>query len=141
MKCVTPDHNQQGFTLVELLVAILIMAVGVLATLSLISASMNANTHANRLTTKTALAQQVIEDILSVSPDNQPELRTSTAGSVYKLDGANNDITFDGAGTFHASFSTIINTPVENVTQITITVSSVPDDGTPLRTTAYRYLE
>jgi type IV pilus assembly protein PilV len=140
-------QNRHGFTLVELLVALLIMAIGIIATLGLISASMNANTHANILTTKTALAQQVTEDLLSVSPDNQPELRTSTANTVYRLDRVKgtDDITFEGAGTFHAVFSTVINTPMENVTQILITVSMTspildPPDP-PLKITVYRYLE
>lgn len=136
MELIQPLHNQRGFTMIEMLVSMLIMAVGVLATLSLVSTSMNANSHANRLTTKTSLAQQMMEDLLS-----QKDITVPASNVVYNLNltGSNNDLTAPGGGTFHATYSTIQLSP--SLIRINITVSSVPDDGSPLITSTYRCSE
>ena len=134
----TPIQNRQGFTLVELMVSILIMVVGILATLSLISVSMKANTHANQLTTKTALAQQIMEDLLS---RDKSSLDIPATNVVYDLnipDTATTDLPASGAGTYHATYTTAWATTT--LVQISITVSSVPDDGLSLQCSAYRYL-
>ena len=121
--------------MIEMLVAMLLMTVGVLATLTMVSASIKANATANRLTTKTALAQQMMEDLLS-----QATLPVPVSNAVYNLNmtGSNNDFSAAGAGTYHATYST---TQVSTLVRVDIAVSSVPDDGTPLRTSAYRYQE
>lgn len=136
MERIQPLHNQRAFTMVELLVSMLIMAVGVLATLSLVSTSMNANSHANRLTTKTTLAQQMMEDLLS-----QKDITVPASNVVYNLNltGTNNDLTAPGSGTYHATYSTTQLSP--SLIRINITVASVPDDGTPLIASTYRCSE
>jgi len=123
-----------------MLVAMLIMAVGVLATLSMISASMDANSHANKLTTKTALAQQMMEDLLSRDKNT---LDVPATNVVYNLNltGTNNDLVTTagaGAGTYHATYSTAWS-PTPNLVLITIEISSVPADPRSLPLTAYAY--
>lgn len=132
-------HNRQGFTMVEMLIAIVIMTIGVITTLSMISTAMKANTISNRLSAKTSLAQQVAEEMLSRKIDD-PIITTTSPATVYDLDNflAGNDIVIDGAGTFHATYSTVINTPSANVTQIIITITTVPNDGNPLSITCYK---
>lgn len=140
-------NSQNGFTLVEVLVAVLIMVIGVFATLSLISTSMKANTHANQLTTKTALAQQMIEDMLS---RDKSSLDVPVTNAPYNLNitGAAVDLSVNGGGTYHATYTTSVSTvwdPVNNpdrrLVKIDIVVSSVPDDGLSLKTTVYKYQE
>ncbi len=136
-------QNQQGFTMIEMLIAMLIMTVGVITTLSMISASMRANTNANRLTTKTALAQQTVEDLLSMKSDDVVTLCPSTLTD-YNLNltgpvtGTANYLTVSGAGTYNAKCSA---TQLPALLQINIRVSTVPDDGASLQTAVYRYLE
>lgn len=136
MKLNHPLHNRRGFTLVEMLVAILLMSIGVIATLSMVSTAMNANSHANRLTTKTSLAQQMMEDLLS-----QKELPVPATNAVYNLNltGSNNDLSAEGAGTYHATYSTRQSSP--SMIRIDVQVTSVPDDSRPFRSTAYRCSE
>lgn len=131
-----PLHNRRGFTLVEMLVAILLMSVGVIATLSMVSTAMNANSHANRLTTKTSLAQQMLEDLLS-----QQGLPVPATNAVYDLDlnASTNDLSAEGAGTYHATYTTRQSS--SSMIRIDVEVSSVPDDKRPFRSTAYRCSE
>jgi len=62
----TPKHNKQndkGFTLLEVLIAILILSVGLLGMASLTVAIINGNKFSNDLTTATTLAQDKMEDV------------------------------------------------------------------------------
>jgi prepilin-type N-terminal cleavage/methylation domain-containing protein len=137
MKSPRHTHNQQGFTMIEMLIAMLVMTIGVLATVSTITTSMTANTHSNRLTTKTALAQQITEDLLSCDKSTLVVPVTNT----YKLDitGNANDLNVNGAGTYHAIYSTVW--AATNLAQINVVVTTVPDDGLPLKTSIYRNME
>ena len=136
-------HNRQGFSLVEVMVAMLIMTIGVSGSLTMIIASMKANTHANLLTTKTALAQQMAEDLVSmnsadvttVCPSALTDYNLNMTGTVS---GAANYLTISGSGTYNAkcsSDSTV--TPL----RISVNVYTVPNDGSPVTMTVYRYLE
>lgn len=161
MKPCSKLHNQRGFTIVEMLIAMLIMTVGVIATLSLISTSMNANTRSNQLTTKTALAQQAMEGLLSAPINTLPELTTTTTVDTVRQmydpkDKVMKDfVKIEGAGTFKSTFTTAVDTlvingkTIKNVTLIKLIVESVNPDGTQLvprdptfvRTSAYRCVE
>ncbi len=55
--------RENGFTLIEVLIAILILSVGLLGMASLTVAIINGNKFSNDLTTATTLAQDKMEDI------------------------------------------------------------------------------
>jgi prepilin-type N-terminal cleavage/methylation domain-containing protein len=143
MTSASPLHHQQGFTMIEMLIAMLIMTVGVLTTLTMISASMKANTTSNRLTTKTALAQQMVEDLLSMKSSDVVGI-CPTALTDYNLNmtgavtGAANYLPVPGSGTYSAKCS---STQLTALLQIKIVVSTVPNDGNTFESFVYRYLE
>lgn len=142
MTSTSPIHNQQGFTLVELLVAIVIMTIGVLTTLSMISTAMKANTTSNRLTTKTSLAQQVAEGLLSKKIDDAIYTTSQAYPKYYDFELNNisevvKKITIDKAN-YIAIFSTLVNTPAANITTITIEIKTDPPDGNPLTLTCFK---
>ncbi len=60
-------HSRKGFTLVELVVAFLILVIGVTAILELVSQSALNARYAKDKTTATVLAQQKLEELLSES--------------------------------------------------------------------------
>ncbi|MBW2737749.1 MAG: prepilin-type N-terminal cleavage/methylation domain-containing protein [Deltaproteobacteria bacterium] len=62
--------NNSGFTLIEVLVAMVILSVGLLGTAALITGIINGNKVSNRITTATVLAQDKMEEIKSVSYAN-----------------------------------------------------------------------
>jgi len=55
--------NNSGFTLIEVLVAMVILSVGLLGTAALITGIINSNKLSNRITTATVLAQDKMEEI------------------------------------------------------------------------------
>ena len=56
-------NNNSGFTLMEVLVAMLILSVGLLGMAALITGIINSNKLSNRISTATVLAQDKMEDI------------------------------------------------------------------------------
>ncbi|MDL2121633.1 MAG: prepilin-type N-terminal cleavage/methylation domain-containing protein [Deltaproteobacteria bacterium] len=56
-------ENNKGFTLIEVLVAMVILSVGLLGTAALITGIINSNKLSNRITTATTLAQDKMEEI------------------------------------------------------------------------------
>ena len=64
------SENNKGFTLIEVLVAMVILSVGLLGTAALITGIINGNKVSNRITTATTLAQDKMEYIKSVGYSN-----------------------------------------------------------------------
>jgi len=62
--------NSNGFTLIEVLVAMVILSVGLLGTAALITGIINSNKLSNRISTATVLAQDKMEYIKSVGYSN-----------------------------------------------------------------------
>jgi prepilin-type N-terminal cleavage/methylation domain-containing protein len=60
-------HGHGGFTILEVMVAISILAVGLMAVFTAQSRSITGNTNANRQTVAMTLAQDKMEELLAVS--------------------------------------------------------------------------
>ena len=69
-------HEQTGFSLLEVLIAISIFAVGMLAVAGLQASSINGNLSARETTQSAALGQAEVERLLSLSYDH-PELQAT----------------------------------------------------------------
>jgi len=63
-------HNNKGFTLIEIMISIAIIAIGIFAVMSLIITVMKGNTLSKRVTTATTIAQEKMEDFKSMDYDN-----------------------------------------------------------------------
>lgn len=143
MERINPLKNERGFTLVEMLIAFLLMTIGVITSLSMITTAMNSDTIANRLTAKAALAQQVMEELLSRKADDS-DISNAAVDKVFDLNGSapGNDINIQGAGTFTAVYTTSPGTPIAGITQIDIKITSVFNNGrpdiNPLSVTCYK---
>lgn len=117
--------NQRGFTLLELLVAVSLLAIGLLATAGMQGVALNANSIANRMTFAASLAQQVAEDLMA-KPRTFTRLRTDNTWTDYDLDPLAPGITktIPSAGTYEASYVTRTNwSGVAGVTRIDITIT------------------
>lgn len=132
MKIMRKRTGKNGFTLMELLIAVSLLAIGLLAVASMQTVAMNANMVSNRLTVATTLAQQVAEDVLSWNVFD-PKLNTAipmpapTSPNYTFINPstgvASTQITIPGAGTYSARYSTAPNSTVIGNTQIVIIVS------------------
>lgn len=119
-------QNVDGFTLVELLVAMTLLTIGIFSVISMQVTAIKSNSIANRLSTASALAQETMDDIMAWSISDTT-LNASTTNAVYDLNGPDSgtNITVSSAGTFSATYTTTINTPVAGVTRIVVNVYRV----------------
>jgi prepilin-type N-terminal cleavage/methylation domain-containing protein len=128
----TENRNQQeivndkrGFTLIEVMVAIAIFAVGILALAGLQTNYISGNARARLQTEATALGAHVIEQLRSLQFD-APELDPATnphqppAGST---------------GPYDVSWTIADNDPVNNAKTVRVAVTPTNRNGRPVRLT------
>jgi type IV pilus assembly protein PilV len=117
--------DQKGFTLVELLVALTIFAIGLLSIAGMQVTALQANSSANSLSVAGSVAQGIVEDLLARDP-NDPLFSVDVDDVDWDFDpGAAADTTFDipGAGTYSATYSIDADNPVTNVARIDVKVT------------------
>jgi len=121
--------NEKGFTLVELLVALTLMTIGILAMVQMQIVAMQSNSMANRLSVATSLSQEVMDDIQSWDINTPPVNGAFTANSanvVYARLGAGlnaSSITFPDSGTYSAVYTITLVPPDLTTAFISVTVT------------------
>jgi type IV pilus assembly protein PilV len=130
--------NQGGFTLVELLVAITILAVGLLSIAGMQIVAIKTNMSSSSLSAGSALAGGVLEEFMARDAGDAI-LRTAVpvASPATLWTGR----VVEGGGTFQAAYSLETNTPVANVARITVTVTGGSDQNNVTRTAVVRGLK
>lgn len=63
-------HNAKGFTMIEVILAIALIAIGMFAVMSLVTIVIKGNTQSKKVTTATTLAQDKMEYFKGISYDN-----------------------------------------------------------------------
>ena len=66
--------NQEGLTIIELLIAMIVLAVGILGSMSLVIMAINGDFRSKQQSNSTALAQMVTEKIMSIPAFQNPTL-------------------------------------------------------------------
>jgi prepilin-type N-terminal cleavage/methylation domain-containing protein len=66
--------KQEGLTLIELMIAMVVLAVGILASMSLVIMAINGDFRSKQQSNSTALAQMVTEKIMSIPAYSSPTL-------------------------------------------------------------------
>jgi type IV pilus assembly protein PilV len=79
-------RSEAGFTLLELMVAITILAVGLLATLNMQSTALGANAFAQRTTSAASVARAAMDELISQPGSNAFFDTALPAGTAYDLD-------------------------------------------------------
>lgn len=123
----TKLKNQAGFSLLEVLIALVILSIGVLATTKMQLAFMQGNAKANIITTGTAQAQEKIEELLSISFDDTALDDTTGDGAagINNVDGAadHTEIKQEDIGRTYTFFWNVANnTPSTGIKEINVIV-------------------
>ena len=117
-------NSQSGFSLIELLVAVMILAVGLLGMAQLQITAIKANSQSATIMAATSIAQKAIEEIAATDP---ADAMFDVTGGIPRT-GTFPSVTVDGGGTYNVDWS-VVN-PFESVTnlcKITIVVESTND--------------
>ena len=77
--------NNNGFTLIEVLVAMVILSVGLLGTAALITGIISSNKLSNRISTATTCAQDKMEEIRRLGYSGMPASDTTTTESYNSI--------------------------------------------------------
>ncbi|MBK5257498.1 MAG: prepilin-type N-terminal cleavage/methylation domain-containing protein [Vicinamibacteria bacterium] len=100
-----PRRADDGFTLIEAVIATAILVFGLAAVSNLIFVAISSNTLANRMTTSSFLASQKMEQLRSIPFDNAA-LADSLANSLDVDQAAHNEnIVVASVGTFHTRWN------------------------------------
>jgi type IV pilus assembly protein PilV len=95
-------QNEAGFSLIEVLVALTIFAVGLLATAGMQITALQSNAGAHKMTSINTAAAGIMEEILTWAPDD-PRLVDENSGNPRSWDfdptaAVNNTLTVGGGG-------------------------------------------
>jgi len=118
--------DDQGFSLVELLVAMTVFTIGLLGVAGMQLAAIRGNSSSNSLTVADNLAAGVLEEILSQRNDH-PLFMADVADRLWLFGGATTVQTIAGAGTFSARYSVNADYAEPKLTRIEVKVRRVGD--------------
>lgn len=131
--------NKMGFSLLELLIALFLLTIGLMAAAGMQGIALRSDSFAYRNTTVTTIAQQVMDDLMSAPilyqqpPSGWYQIFTTAANNLqYNRFPPNNSTTYtvDNVGTCSATYSILPNTPATNITQVTVQVLMSTSTGT-----------
>ena len=121
-------RSEAGFTLIEMVVAMLILALGLIATVNMQTTAIRANAFAQRTTSASAVARAAMDELVS-RPGSDAFFDTALAAAAHDLDPQTaamtqtvQDITYSATVTVTPN-ATVNAVAVPNLTQIDLTVT------------------
>ena len=128
--------KEKGFTLIELMIAMIVLGIGILALIEMQVAAMSGNSSANQMTIATTLAQDQIERLKGLSffdaaltdtnVGNNGALTNPTDDESFDLTDASNPINESGGTTglrrYRRFWNIADNTPIQGVKTVVVFV-------------------
>jgi prepilin-type N-terminal cleavage/methylation domain-containing protein len=121
MKLQMKNHN--GFSIIELLVAITILSVALMALVGMQSIAIKHTSISHKISVAESLAQEVIDDVLAYDISDPRINSSQTFNYVFDPNTNATSVTVAGAGTLSATVTTAINTPAAGTTFVIVTVT------------------
>ncbi|ORJ59146.1 hypothetical protein B5V00_11250 [Geothermobacter hydrogeniphilus] len=132
----TAMTSQYGFTLLEVLVALTIFAIGLLGVAGLQLRAISFNNGSNIRTTLGTTAQSVMEGVMALESDD-PRLATNgTAQWDLDPNSAATTLTLPGGGAYSATWTVTVDTPITGISRITVNVQGPL--GSTMTLTSYK---
>lgn len=125
-------RSQAGFSLVELLVAIVIMAIGLLGLAELQITAMKTNSKSEGMLAATSLAQEIIEQVTAMN-ESDPLFDASTNDQVWPGGSPGQPagtFVLAGAGAYNVTYDVLIN--YQGVTNLCLVRVDVVPENEPL---------
>jgi prepilin-type N-terminal cleavage/methylation domain-containing protein len=117
-------NPQSGFSLAEMLVAIMILAVGLLGLAELQVTAMKANAQSDSISVANTLAQKVVEEIMAMGTTESTDLFSTATGTSPKA-WVGSPYIVPGAGSYNVTFDVVpTHSGVTGLSQITVHVQS-----------------
>ena len=113
-------QNDAGFTIIEVVIAISILAVGLLGVAAMQTSAIQVNSAAGRMTTRINWAQDKMEELKALA-FSDPWLEA--AGNPPGVDSAGNPHQETTSDEYTVSWNVTDDTPVPNTKQIVVTVT------------------
>ena len=135
--------KEKGFTLIELMIAMIVLGIGILALIEMQVAAMSGNSSANQMTIATTLAQDQIERLKGLSffdaalndtnGGNNGALTNPTDDESFDLTDASNPLNESGGTTglrrYRRFWNIADNTPIQGVKTVVVFVYWGTVDG------------
>jgi type IV pilus assembly protein PilV len=121
-------RSEAGFTLLELLVAVTILAIGLIATVNMQTTALRADGFAHRTSAVSGVVRAAMDELIS-RPPADPFFQAAQLNAPYDLDLQTAAMTQTVQGvTYSATMSvtpnaTVNGTPITNLTRIDLTVT------------------
>ena len=141
------ELKEKGFTLIELVIAVLVLGIGILALIQMQVAAINGNLSANQMTTAVTLAQDQIEqlkrlaltniDLTDGNAGNNADLTSTPNAASLEHSDANNPIDERGGTTglrrYYRHWNVADNTPTQGAKTVVVFVfwGAVEANGLP----------
>ena len=116
--------SESGFSLIEVIIAMAVFLIGMLAIASMQTESIRHNARSNVRSVSVSLAQGILDQILAYDEENSI-FDADNANIVWDLDPASaaTTLTIAGGGTYSASWSVDSGNPAAGLARIDVTVT------------------
>ena len=119
------QENQNGFTLIEVLIAMTVFAIGILGVAAMQLAAIKGNSYSSHLSEASTISQDKIEDFISLNY-NDPVFNDDDGDGTGGLDDTNNpDETNQSNGVTGIQYTTVCNIAIDQPIQNTKTIRTI----------------